>query len=49
MNTLHFASLALRVRSQPVLLLDPADQLVIDLRNTIKELKNENQVRLERM
>ena len=45
LNTLHFASMALRVRSKPVLLLDPQDQLVVDLKHTIKQLRTENQVR----
>ena len=46
-KTLHSASLpgpAHHVRSQPVLLLDPADQLVLGLRTTIKDLRNENEV-----
>jgi hypothetical protein len=42
MNTLHFASLALRVKSKPVIILDPADQLVVDLRSTINDLKSDN-------
>eukprot|EP00195_Chlamydomonas_chlamydogama_P013464 CAMPEP_0202909328 /NCGR_PEP_ID=MMETSP1392-20130828/49024_1 /ASSEMBLY_ACC=CAM_ASM_000868 /TAXON_ID=225041 /ORGANISM="Chlamydomonas chlamydogama, Strain SAG 11-48b" /LENGTH=1054 /DNA_ID=CAMNT_0049599039 /DNA_START=77 /DNA_END=3241 /DNA_ORIENTATION=+ len=42
LNTLHFASMALRIKSEPVVLLDPQDQLVLDLRNTIRELQAEN-------
>eukprot|EP00232_Nephroselmis_pyriformis_P019793 CAMPEP_0182887266 /NCGR_PEP_ID=MMETSP0034_2-20130328/20720_1 /TAXON_ID=156128 /ORGANISM="Nephroselmis pyriformis, Strain CCMP717" /LENGTH=441 /DNA_ID=CAMNT_0025020625 /DNA_START=24 /DNA_END=1345 /DNA_ORIENTATION=+ len=42
LNTLHFASLALHVQSKPVVILDPADQLVLDLKNTISQLRNEN-------
>lgn len=42
MNTLHFASLALRVKSKPVVILDPADQLVMELRSTIRDLRADN-------
>eukprot|EP00798_Chlamydomonas_sp_ICE-L_P011646 gene11646-34355_t len=42
LNTLHFASMALRIKSEPVMLLDPLDQLVLDLRNTIRSLQTEN-------
>eukprot|EP00899_Mesostigma_viride_P015500 jgi/Mesvir1/23951/Mv10721-RA.1 len=48
-NTLHFASLALHVRSKPVVILDPHDQLVIDLRKTIISLRNENKKLLGRL
>lgn len=41
-STLHYASLAQNVKSDPVILHDPQDQLVIDLRKTILELKAEN-------
>ena len=40
--------MALRVRSKPVLLLDPQDQLVVDLKHTIKQLRTENQARAHR-
>ena len=43
LNTLHFASVALQVRSAPVRILDPQDQLVVNLRGTITRLKTENQ------
>ncbi|PNH07917.1 Chromosome-associated kinesin KIF4, partial [Tetrabaena socialis] len=42
LNTLHFASMALRIKAEPVVLLDPQDQLVLDLRKTIIELRMEN-------
>lgn len=43
LNTLHFASVALQVKSAPVRILDPQDQLVVNLRGTITRLKTENQ------
>ena len=43
LNTLHFASVALQVKSAPVRILDPQDQLVVNLRGTITRLKSENQ------
>jgi hypothetical protein len=42
LNTLLFASMALRVKSEPIVILDPAEQMVLDLKNTIAELRNEN-------
>ncbi|GAX75527.1 hypothetical protein CEUSTIGMA_g2970.t1 [Chlamydomonas eustigma] len=42
LNTLHFASVALRIKAAPVVLLDPQDKLVMDLRNTIKQLQADN-------
>ncbi|KAG1661525.1 hypothetical protein FOA52_000035 [Chlamydomonas sp. UWO 241] len=42
LNTLHFASMANRIKASPVMLLDPADQLVMELRTTIKQLQEEN-------
>lgn len=42
LSTLHYASLAQNVKSDPVIIHDPQDQLVIDLRKTIMELKQEN-------
>ncbi|QDZ18522.1 kinesin [Chloropicon primus] len=42
LSTLHYASLAQNVKSDPVIIHDPQDQLVIDLRRTIMELKEQN-------
>ena len=42
LSTLHYASLAQNVKSDPVIIHDPQDQLVIDLRKTIMDLKAEN-------
>ncbi|KXZ56177.1 hypothetical protein GPECTOR_1g152 [Gonium pectorale] len=42
LNTLHFASLASRIKAEPVVLLDPQDQLVVDLRKVISQLRQEN-------
>lgn len=42
MNTLHFASMALRVKSNPLCILDPQDKLVLNLRGTISKLRNQN-------
>ena len=41
-NTLHFASLALHIKSKPVVILDPADKLLLDLRQTISTLRSAN-------
>ena len=43
LNTLHFASMALRVKCNPLQILDPQDKLVLGLRGTITKLKQENQ------
>lgn len=43
LNTLHFASMALRVKCNPLCILDPQDKLVLNLRGTITKLKQENQ------
>ena len=42
LSTLHYASLAQNVKSDPVVIHDPQDQLVIDLRKTIAELRDQN-------
>ncbi|GLC51703.1 hypothetical protein PLESTB_000530800 [Pleodorina starrii] len=42
LNTLHFATMATRIKAEPVVLLDPQDQLVLDLRKTILQLREEN-------
>lgn len=42
LNTLHFAQTALHIRSEPVVVLDPHDQLVWDLKSTIVQLRAEN-------
>ncbi|EFJ44812.1 kinesin-like protein [Volvox carteri f. nagariensis] len=42
LNTLHFATIATRIKAEPVVLLDPQDQLVLDLRKTINQLREEN-------
>lgn len=42
LNTLHFAQVALHIKSEPVVVLDPHDQLVVDLKSTIVQLKAEN-------
>ncbi|KAG2440414.1 hypothetical protein HYH02_010302 [Chlamydomonas schloesseri] len=42
LNTLHFATMATRIKAEPVVLLDPQDALVLELRKTITELRNEN-------
>ena len=34
--------MALRVKSEPIVILDPAEQMVLDLKNTIAELRSEN-------
>ena len=41
-NTLHFASLALHIKSKPVVILDPSDKLLLELRSTINTLRSEN-------
>eukprot|EP00775_Hariotina_reticulata_P004387 gene4387-4641_t len=41
LNTLHFASMALRIKSEPVLMMDPQDQMVLDMRGTIKMLQED--------
>lgn len=42
LNTLHFASMALRVKCNPLCILDPQDKLVLNLRGTITKLRSEN-------
>ncbi|KAG2446251.1 hypothetical protein HXX76_000843 [Chlamydomonas incerta] len=42
LNTLHFATMATRIKAEPVVLLDPQDALVLELRKTITELRQEN-------
>lgn len=42
LNTLHFASMALRVKCNPLCILDPQDKLVLNLRDTITKLKSQN-------
>ena len=42
LNTLHFASMALRVKCNPLCILDPQDKLVLNLRGTISKLRSEN-------
>ncbi|GIL67866.1 hypothetical protein Vafri_21146 [Volvox africanus] len=42
LNTLHFATMATRIKAEPVVLLDPQDQLVLNLRKTITQLREEN-------
>ena len=42
LNTLRFANLALHVFSEPVVILDPQDQLIVDLRKEIQSLRSEN-------
>ena len=43
LNTLHFASMALRVKCNPLCILDPQDKLVLNLRGTISKLRSQNQ------
>ncbi|GAQ90501.1 Kinesin-like protein [Klebsormidium nitens] len=43
LQTLQYASMALHVRAAPVVVLDPADQMLADLRSTIRSLKQENE------
>mmetsp|Transcript_24646 Transcript_24646/g.67171 ORF Transcript_24646/g.67171 Transcript_24646/m.67171 type:complete len:806 (+) Transcript_24646:283-2700(+) len=42
LSTLHFASMATRIKAEPVVLMDPQDQLVLELRNTIRQLREDN-------
>ena len=42
LSTLHYACLAQKVKSDPVVIRAPQDQLVLDLRQTILDLKTEN-------
>ncbi|KAL6765849.1 P-loop containing nucleoside triphosphate hydrolase protein [Haematococcus lacustris] len=42
LSTLHFAAMAQRIKSRPVILLDPQDALVMELRDTIRALREEN-------
>lgn len=42
LNTLHFASMALRVKCNPLCILDPQDKLVLNLRGTISKLRSQN-------
>lgn len=35
--------MALRVKSEPIIILDPHEQMIFDLKNTIAELRSENQ------
>ena len=42
LNTLHFASMALRVKCSPLCILDPQDKLVLTLRGTITKLRSQN-------
>ncbi|CAG9462315.1 unnamed protein product [Pedinophyceae sp. YPF-701] len=44
LHTLSFASTALRLKCEPVIRRDPHDQLVIDLRQKIAALKDENKM-----
>lgn len=48
-NTLHFASLALHIKSKPVVILDPADKLLLDLRQTISTLRSANKTLLTQL
>ncbi|WIA39218.1 hypothetical protein OEZ86_005342 [Tetradesmus obliquus] len=41
LNTLHFASMALRIKSQPVIMMDPQDQMVLEMRDMIKALQED--------
>jgi hypothetical protein len=34
--------MALRVKSEPIVILDPQEQMLLDLKNTIAELRSEN-------
>ena len=49
LNTLHFAELALNVKSQPVVILDPQDQMILDLHATIKALRDDNRQLAEQL
>ena len=42
MNTLHFARLASNITAEPVVILDPHEQMIQELRGTISSLKQEN-------
>ena len=42
LNTLHFASMASKVKCDPVHILDPQDKLVLNLKGTIARLRNQN-------
>lgn len=39
---MHFASVALRVKSNPMIVLDPKECFVLGLKKTIRRLKSEN-------
>ncbi|WIA18923.1 hypothetical protein OEZ85_003594 [Tetradesmus obliquus] len=41
LNTLHFASMALRIKSQPVIMMDLQDQMVLEMRDMIKALQED--------
>ncbi|GMH34236.1 hypothetical protein BSKO_02070 [Bryopsis sp. KO-2023] len=41
-NTLTYASTAIRIKTEPVIVLDPHDRLVLDLKGTISKLQDEN-------
>lgn len=43
LSTLQYACLAQNVKSDPIVIRDPQDQLVLDLKRTIMELRSENQ------
>jgi len=49
LNTLHFAELALNVKSQPIVILDPQDQMILDLHATIKALRDDNRQLAEQL
>lgn len=43
LNTLSYASTAIGIKSEPQIILDPQDRLIVDLKQTISKLREENQ------
>lgn len=41
-NTLTYASTAIGIKSEPQVVLDPHDKLIVDLKQTITKLREEN-------
>lgn len=48
-NILHIAEPTLDVKSQPVVILEPQDQMISDSHATIKALRDENRLLVEQM
>jgi hypothetical protein len=44
LRTLHFSMSAARIRNKPIRFLDPQEKLILELRDEIKRLKQENDV-----